>query len=82
MAKIQKATRLPKDQADQVEEYAEQQEISEADALRRLIRTGLDVEGFTDDGTSTRTHGQLPVSNRLLAILLTLDIGLTASLVL
>jgi Flp pilus assembly protein TadB len=44
MGKIQKATRLPKDQADRVEEFAERHELTEADALRRLIRTGLEEE--------------------------------------
>jgi hypothetical protein len=54
MGKIQKSTRLPKDQADRVERYAERRDITEADALRRLVRVGLDEEAddpiITDGG--------------------------------
>ena len=58
MGKVQKATRLPKDQAERVEEYAEERGITEADALRRLIRIGLDEEEdkpiITDGGQYLR----------------------------
>jgi hypothetical protein len=58
MGKIQKATRLPKDQADRVERYADQHDISEADALRRLIRVGLEEEEqlATDGGWTVKQH--------------------------
>jgi hypothetical protein len=58
MGKVQKATRLPKDQAERVEEYAEERDITEADALRRLVRIGLDEEEggpiITDGGQYLR----------------------------
>lgn len=44
MAKIQKAVRLPNDMAHWLVDYAEAREISEADALRRLIRIARDSE--------------------------------------
>jgi hypothetical protein len=44
--KVTKAVRLPKDVAKRVDDYAETHEISEADALRRLIRSGLDSDGM------------------------------------
>jgi hypothetical protein len=58
MGKIQKATRLPKDQADRVQAYADRHEISEADALRRLIRVGLEEEEqvVTDGGWTVDRH--------------------------
>ena len=43
--KVQKGTRLPPDVAEAVEEYAEARGISEADALRRIIRDGLTKSG-------------------------------------
>ena len=42
--KVPKSTRLPKDEAELVEAYAEEHELTEADALRRLIRTGLEEQ--------------------------------------
>jgi len=42
--KVPKSTRLPKDEADLLEAYAEEHELTEADALRRLIRSGLENE--------------------------------------
>jgi hypothetical protein len=58
MGKIQKSTRLPKDQADRVERYAERRDITEADALRRLVRVGLDEEEqvATDGGWTVKEH--------------------------
>lgn len=43
MGKIQKATRLPPDDAERLEEYADERGISEADALRRIIHDRLDA---------------------------------------
>lgn len=43
--KIQKGTRLPPDVAAELERYAEERGISEADALRRIIRRGLTTSG-------------------------------------
>jgi predicted DNA-binding protein len=43
MGKIQKATRLPPDDAERLEEYADERGISEADALRRIIHDQLDA---------------------------------------
>ena len=42
--KVPKSTRLPKDEAELIEAYAEEHELTEADALRRLIRSGLENE--------------------------------------
>jgi hypothetical protein len=42
--KVPKSTRLPKDEAELVEAYADEHELTEADALRRLIRTGLEEQ--------------------------------------
>jgi hypothetical protein len=42
--KVPKSTRLPKDEAELVEAYADEHELTEADALRRLIRSGLEEQ--------------------------------------
>jgi len=36
--------RLPKDTLERIEEYAERQDISKSDALRRMIERGVDLE--------------------------------------
>jgi metal-responsive CopG/Arc/MetJ family transcriptional regulator len=41
-------TRLPADTAAEVEEYIDENEISQSEAIRRLVETGLEVE--RDDG--------------------------------
>jgi hypothetical protein len=48
MAQDRFQTRLPADDADRVEEYRAAHEISQAEAVRRLIRAGLEAE-FQDD---------------------------------
>lgn len=47
MGKSRVQTRVPDDLKDRLEEYEETQNISEADAVRRLIRVGLDREEQT-----------------------------------
>lgn len=42
--KVQKGVRLPADLAQRVEQYASDHEISESDALRRLVLYGLERE--------------------------------------
>lgn len=42
--KVNKSVRLPADLARRVERYAEDREISESDALRRLVLYGLERE--------------------------------------
>jgi hypothetical protein len=41
-------TRLPNDTYDRLTEYQEERDISEADATRRLIETGLDAADADD----------------------------------
>jgi hypothetical protein len=71
--KVTKAVRLPKDVAKRVDDYAENQEISEADALRRLIRSGL-----PDDGNMVTRNANIMDLKSILAItliFLTIEIG-------
>lgn len=42
--KVTKSVRIPNDIAQRVEEYAEEHDITESDALRRLILYGLERE--------------------------------------
>ena len=48
-------TRLPADTSEEVEEYIEENQISQAEAIRRLVETGLEVE--RDDGDILDTRG-------------------------
>lgn len=48
MAREKYQTRLPADMAEKVDEYKDEHDISQAEAVRRLIETGLEVE--RDDG--------------------------------
>lgn len=49
-------TRLPADTADKVDTYVDEHEISEAEGVRRLIQTGLEIE--RDDGEIVDTRGK------------------------
>ena len=47
-------TRLPADMAEKVDEYRDEHDISQAEAVRRLIDAGLEVE--RDDGEIVDTR--------------------------
>jgi hypothetical protein len=55
MGKSRVQTRVEPDTKSQIDEYAEDRDIGDAEALRRLIRSGLANEGYpvtaTDGGT-------------------------------
>jgi hypothetical protein len=44
MARTQIATRVTPDLRDEIEEYANKHKITKAEAMRRLLSSGLDVE--------------------------------------
>jgi Arc/MetJ-type ribon-helix-helix transcriptional regulator len=45
-------TRVPDDLADRIDTYQEHEEyMNDAEALRALLRAGLDAEGYADDPT-------------------------------
>lgn len=54
MAREKYQTRLPADTAEKVDEYRDEADISQAEAVRRLIEAGLEVE--RDDGEITDTR--------------------------
>jgi Arc/MetJ-type ribon-helix-helix transcriptional regulator len=44
-------TRVPDDLADRIDTYQEHEEyMNDAEALRALLRAGLDAEGYAEDG--------------------------------
>lgn len=55
MAKSRVQTRVEPDTKEQIDKYAEEREIGDSEAVRRLIRSGLAAEGhpviFADGGT-------------------------------
>jgi hypothetical protein len=46
MARERVQTRCDGDTADAIEQYGDDREISESEAVRRLLRIGLDAEGY------------------------------------
>ena len=54
MARQKYQTRLPADMAEKVDEYRDEHDISQAEAVRRLIDAGLEVE--RDDGEIVDTR--------------------------
>lgn len=46
--KEQKGARFPADLCREVEKYAEEKDISESDAIRRLVRDGLRYQDLDD----------------------------------
>ena len=48
MARERIQTRADADTLNQVEQYAEDREISESEAVRRLVRAGLIEKGYRD----------------------------------
>lgn len=71
MAKTTLSARVAADTEEEIEKYAEDRDLSTADATRRLVRNGLAVEGYpvtaADGGTTHETHQRLDqLENRLL----------------
>lgn len=60
MAREKYQTRLPADTAEQVNDYIEDREISQSEAIRRLVETGLEVE--RDDGEIIDTRDMATVN--------------------
>lgn len=46
MARERVQTRCDADTVDSIEQYADDREISQSEAVRRLLRLGLDAEGY------------------------------------
>jgi hypothetical protein len=76
-----RSIRLPKPEAERVEQYADDAEMTEADAYRRLVRVGLDTDDPEQiaESTTTRRHNMIPGNKPLLAFV-TLDTLMTAAL--
>lgn len=65
--KVNKSVRLPSDLARRVERYAEDRNISESDALRRLVLYGLEREenGYHETLCKIEDTVSTPVWKRL-----------------
>jgi hypothetical protein len=50
MGKKRVQTRVEKDTRNELEEYCEDREVSQAEGLRRLIKTGLRENGYKPGG--------------------------------
>lgn len=57
-------TRLPADDAERVDDYVENRDISQAEAVRRLIRAGLEVERDDGEIVDTRDMATAGVNER------------------
>jgi len=79
MARERVQTRADADTLDQLEQYAADKEISQSEAVRRLIRTGLAQKGYRDaeagdiDGSTLERAGQ---AGTLITILAAAALGL------
>jgi hypothetical protein len=51
MAREKYQTRLPADMAEKVDEYKDENDISQAEAVRRLVESGLEAQNEPDDET-------------------------------
>lgn len=86
MGKTRVQTRVEPDTQQQINEYAEERDIGDAEAVRRLIRSGLANEGYpvtaADGGTRTFLE-QLaaPRSMMFAGLLMTLSAVLMAATV-
>jgi len=80
-------TRLPADTSEEVEEYIEENQISQAEAIRRLVETGLEVERDDGDILDTRRMASAGVNQTaqtgggvlialMVFLLLLLEVGL------
>jgi membrane-associated HD superfamily phosphohydrolase len=80
-------TRLPADTSEEVEEYIEEKQISQAEAIRRLVETGLEVERDDGDILDTRQMASAGVNQTaqtgggvlialMVFLLLLLEVGL------
>jgi Arc/MetJ-type ribon-helix-helix transcriptional regulator len=59
-------TRLPEDDAERVNEYVEEHGVSQSEAVRRLIRAGLEAEEEeTNDAATTPFAGKGYASARV-----------------
>ena len=77
MARERVQTRADADTVAEIEKYQEEKNISESEAVRRLLRAGLDVKGY-DGGEVAVADTALSVRN---ALLLGIVLLLTASLI-
>ena len=71
MARERIQTRADADTLSQVEEYVEDKEISESEAVRRLIRAGLITKGYRDpEGGRIHRAAQVGTIPTILAVAL------------
>jgi len=56
------ASKLPKDLAEQVEEYREQHELNKSQAIRRLVEDGLEADRLRDDLEERRDRAERTVA--------------------
>jgi hypothetical protein len=56
MARERVQTRADADTVSAIEEYAEEKEISESEAVRRLIRSGLSLHGYEVPGRHSQAR--------------------------
>ena len=64
MAREKYQTRLPADMAEKVDEYRDKNDISQAEAVRRLIQSGLEVERDDGEIVDTRDMAEARINER------------------
>jgi hypothetical protein len=54
MARERVQTRCDADTAESIEDFADEKELSESEAVRRLLRAGLHLHGYDVDGLTIK----------------------------
>ena len=79
MARKKYQTRLPADTADEVDEFIDEREISQAEGIRRLVESGLDAQDEPDEATDDEVHRAAsgPVFPLVIIVLLVLNLAVS-----
>jgi hypothetical protein len=80
MGKKRVQSRVDPDTHDRIEEFRDTNNLSDSEAVRRLIRAGLEKKGYTDDQTNQGVFERIarPFTVALGFVLLNLSVALYA----
>ena len=72
-------TRLPADTAAEVDDYIDEHDVSQSEAIRRLVESGLEAQDEPDDDTAGETHRAAsgPVIPLVIIVLLVLNLAVS-----
>ena len=76
-------TRLPADTAAEVDDYIDEHDVSQSEAIRRLVESGLETQDEPDEATDGEIHraGSGPVIPLVIIILLLANLAVSLGVV-